>query len=252
MEAPPARAPRTEAVSRAPTTTNASPRRPRRPSRRPPPVAPLPMGTLEQMGAWQEYYLSRSLALREAARQGGWTTDDVVEETCLDGHISQTTTRPPFVTRANAFFRRAAAHPVVAAFDLKLLAKLCAVVALLGHDGDAYRVGVLSCLAVLTFLVQTGVARILAEALFPGRLNSTTFSFLNSTEVAEEDTPPDIRPQTASRALARAALTGHVLSHEDLPRSLAFDLPLLFLTFLLSLAPAWRVVARPLQRPHQD
>mmetsp|Transcript_3635 Transcript_3635/g.11199 ORF Transcript_3635/g.11199 Transcript_3635/m.11199 type:complete len:361 (-) Transcript_3635:1488-2570(-) len=210
----------------------------------------------------------------EALREGGWLDEaQLFEEACRNGQITvihlRTTTLvprrlgPSAISRAAAFARRVAAHPVVLAFDVKLLAKLAAVVALLGHDGDLYRLATLSFVAAVAFLVQTGIARAALAHLSPHLLRRGD-DFLHllrnppqrgagETPVAPETSPSET-PQVSSRlSLARAILTGDVPDRAALGHSfLRFDVPLFFVSFFLSLAPPWRPQPSRQPRPHQD
>ena len=188
-------------------------RRPSPPQREEPPAAPPVVDEIpplvdddeEEDDDFDEMY-------EEALRNGGWNT-----------------TQPRFSTRLLAVVRRTAAHPIIAAFDFKLLAKLVAVVALLGHEGTRSRIAMLSFMAALAFLLQTGIARIALATILPTR--------------------PLARP--SSGALTNAAF-GRVVSLDAQPHSLSYDVPLFILSFFLSLAPAWRPVVSHRVPPHRD
>jgi len=200
------------------------------PEARPPreePAHALPADVLEAAGRSYERHLALAAVYAEALREGRWTRR--VDEPRLAA-VAPAPRR--FAASAARLIESLRANPVLATFDVKLLLKLAVVVALLGHDGDAARCALLVSLAVVAFLVQTGLAGLLLDTLL-----AASASF---------DSDTDWR-----RRLHRALATGRIPRRTGrffIPTELAVFLA----TFTLSLAPAWRPAPAPDRREHAD
>lgn len=110
-------------------------------------------------------------------------------------------------------------NPLVAALDVRLAIKLLFGVVLLGHDSSKYRIAMLVCIAILTFVFQTGIADI-------------AFNYVGQT-------PNAVFATEWRRLVHRAVTSGHIPS--PAPNSSIFSEIAIFVgTFLVSLHPAWR------------